>query len=125
MKFPPTKSSQPTTAPSCPTRARQSQAKCANFLTQTSVPVYDYVIMNPPFYGTHWMDHVKHAFKFLKPGGLLRSVLPATAELNETFAAWLKPLIGKWDRPWTDLPPESFATSGTRVQTVILELRKK
>lgn len=107
-----------------PRRAQLSQSLCANFLTQTPNAYYDYVIMNPPFYGTHWIDHVKHAFKFLAPGGKLRAVLPASAELNTEFRKWSKPFEDNW-RAWTDLPPESFASSGTRVQTGIMELRKK
>lgn len=40
---------------------------CTNFLTLRPDPVYDLVVMNPPFAGTHWMRHVRHAFDFLKP----------------------------------------------------------
>ena len=76
------------------------------------------------------MDHVRKAFTHLKPGGRLRAILPASAEVNETakhveFRAWVdKATKDKWARPWTDLPPESFASSGTNVQTVILEINK-
>ena len=40
---------------------------CANFLKVTPAPVYDLILMNPPFSGTHFMDHVKHAWDFLAP----------------------------------------------------------
>lgn len=40
---------------------------CENFLTRRPDPVYDLVVMNPPFAGTHWMKHVRHAWDFLKP----------------------------------------------------------
>lgn len=97
----------------------------ANFLLVDARPVYDAVVMNPPFAGTHWMEHVRHAFDFLRPGGELVSVLPATAQVRETkkhraFQSWAK----KSDARWTDLPQESFAASGTRIATVVLRLRR-
>lgn len=108
-----------------PQRAAYSGAICANFLTYQLPETFDVVVMNPPFFGTHWMDHVRKAFEHLKPGGRLRAVLPASAEVNETakhieFRTWAT----KHDARWLNLPPESFASSGTNVQTVILHLRK-
>lgn len=98
----------------------------ANFLQLTPTGDYDAVLMNPPFHGTHCLEHVMHAFDFLRPGGKLAAILPATAQVRETkkhkaFKAWLK---GKGAR-WWDLPPESFAESGTRVATVVLTLERK
>lgn len=97
----------------------------ANFLRLPAREDYLAVVMNPPFYGTHWQEHVVHAYDFLSPGGILRSVLPATAQVGQsrahkTFREWAADRGARW----TDLPPESFASSGTRVQTVILDLRK-
>lgn len=104
---------------------RGARVTCANFLAMQPRPDFDAVIMNPPFYGTHWMEHVMHAFEFLKPGGQLAAVLPVTAEIgesekHETFRSWA---LGH-GRKFIDLPPESFAASGTRINTVILTLRK-
>lgn len=100
-----------------------------NFLTMTPTGDYDFVVMNPPFYGTHWMEHVVHAFDFLKPGGTLVAVLPISAELgeskkHETFRAWAKNHSRGYGAMFSDLPAESFAASGTRVNTVTLTLRK-
>lgn len=103
----------------------------ANFLTVTALPAtYDTVVMNPPFCGTHWMQHVLHAWDFLRPGGTLLAILPVTAETgdskrHETFRAWAQAQGGRYaPRPFTDLPPESFAASGTRINTVVLRLTK-
>lgn len=102
----------------------------ANFLTFKAAPTYDLVVMNPPFSGTHWMDHVRKAFDLLAPGGQLLAILPASAEVNETakhlaFRRWAEKVNSdRYGRLFRDLPPESFAETGTRVQTVILELRK-
>ena len=101
----------------------------ANFLQVHPRPEFDHVIMNPPFYGTHWMEHVVHAFEFLAPGGTLTTVLPISAELGEsqkhkTFRKWAKSHCSK-HRLFYDLPQESFAESGTRISTVTLTLHKK
>lgn len=99
-----------------------------NFLRMPARPVYSHVIMNPPFYGTHWMQHVMHAWEFLKPGGTLIAILPATAEIGETrkhkaFRKWMKDK-STWRACFYDLPLESFASSGTRVSTVYITLCK-
>lgn len=111
-------------------RIQGVRATCGNFLRRPALPIYDAVIMNPPFYGTHWMEHVVHAFDWLKPGGILRSVLPVTAEVgsskkHEAFRIWAsKRSRSSYRDGFSDLPAESFASSGTRINTVILELRK-
>lgn len=103
----------------------------ANFLRVAPAPVYTIVLMNPPFYGEHWMDHVLHAYEFLAPGGVLRAVLPMSACFGESkrhvqFRKWAaEKRRYRRDNPepdFTDLPAESFAASGTRVSTTILEL---
>jgi len=100
----------------------------ANFLALPARPTYSHVVMNPPFYGTHWMQHVVHAFDFLAPGGTLAAVLPISAELGQSkqhkaFRAWAEQHI-PWGSGFTDLPAESFAESGTRINTVFLTLHK-
>ena len=110
--------------------SRLLNVRCANFLNLPPVPNYDYVLMNPPFAGTHWMDHVRHAYDFLNPGGVLKAVLPASAEVNDTpkhhlFRRWAENASkdrGRW--MWQELPSESFASVGTRVETVILTICK-
>ena len=102
----------------------------ANFLQMTVREIYTHIVMNPPFFGTHYMQHVMHAFDFLLPGGVLVAVLPATAETSETkahkaFQEWVKTHSDYRHRMFQDLPPESFAASGTRVNTVYIKLRKR
>jgi len=102
----------------------------ANFLRMGARQDYTHVFMNPPFYGTHWMEHVTHAFDFLVPGGTLVAILPISAELgtstkHQTFRKWAAAHTGWDDLRFTDLPAESFKDSGTRVNTVFLVLHKK
>ena len=99
-------------------RAAQAKAKGhnvlhANFLECPPRPEFDAVVMNPPFYGRHYVKHVRHALKFLKPGGTLVSILPATAHYDHAE------LAGEW----RDLPVASFAEAGTNVPTGMLRLR--
>lgn len=94
-------------------RAKGHSVLTANFLEQPPRPDFDFVIMNPPFYGRHYAKHVRHALKFLKPGGTLVSMLPATAHYDH------QDLQGQW----TDLPVGSFSEAGTNVPTGILKMR--
>lgn len=103
-----------------------------NFLDIAPHPLYSHVLMNPPFYGKHWMSHVMHAYDFLVPGGTLVSVLPVTAELGDSaehvaFREWAQERgsRSRWEACFRDLPSASFASSGTRINTVLLILRKR
>ena len=103
----------------------------ANFLQLRPRPIYELVAMNPPFCGTHWMDHVRQAFEWLAPGGTLLAVLPVSAELGNTkrhqqFRDWASKGLSEWKKSqqFTDLPLESFVESGTRINTVIFVLHK-
>lgn len=101
-----------------PGRASQARAKghsvvTGNFLEQVPEPKFDKVVMNPPFYGRHYAKHVRHALRFLKPGGTLVSILPATAHYDHDE------LKGEW----RDLPVGSFSEAGTNVPTGLLRMR--
>ena len=74
--------------------------------------LWDAVVMNPPFYGTHYARHVEHALRYLHPNGVLTAILPATARYDHGL------LSGSWE----DLPVGAFSASGTNVNTVILTL---
>ena len=77
-----------------PARAKGHRVLTANFLDVEPTPEYDRVIMNPPFYGTHYAKHVKHALKFLKPGGILTAILPVTARYDHGL---LMAVVVEWD----------------------------
>lgn len=111
----------------CRTISQRLIVDHSNFLSMPPVPMYTHVVMNPPFYGIHYMQHVMHAFDFLKPGGTLVAVLPITAELGETkqhkaFQEWVVKHSSEKRRSFYDLPLESFAASGTRISTVYIKL---
>lgn len=96
-------------------RIKRHSVLTANFLDQPPVPEFDAVAMNPPFYGTHWAKHIEHALKFLKPGGTLASVLPASAWYDHRD---LLPANARWE----GLPVASFAEAGTNISTGIVTI---
>jgi hypothetical protein len=84
----------------------------ANFLEITPEPIYDLVLMNPPFYGKHYQLHVNHARKFLRKGGACYAILPITAVTDHGF---VEDTMGRWK----DLPTGAFSASGTNINTGI------
>lgn len=91
-------------------RKKGHRVLTANFLEVAPNPVYDFVVMNPPFYGKHYAKHVEHAMRFLKDGGTLIAILPVTARYDH----------GLLDGQWSDLPVGSFRESGTNINTTVL-----
>jgi predicted RNA methylase len=82
--------------------------------------LFDVIVMNPPFDKGRDVDHVNHALTFLKPGGRLVSVMGAGVEFREdaktvAFRAEIERRRGRF----SDLPPASFAESGTNINTVL------
>jgi predicted RNA methylase len=97
----------------------------ADFLTTAPQPVYDRVVMNPPFARQADITHVEHAFKALKPGGRLVAVMSAGVTFRQTapavaFRAHLDALGGQLH----PLPDGAFKDSGTGVNTVIAVMPK-
>ena len=87
--------------------------------------LYDVVMMNPPFDRERDIDHVMHALKFLKPDGCLIAVMSAGTEYRETNKATaFRELMATMKAKWRDLPPGSFASVGTYMNTLILRVWK-
>ena len=107
-------------------RAQQCRDKghvtfTGNFLDRQPGPNgwenFDMVMMNPPFYGRHYAKHVRHALRFLKPGGTLLAILPVTARYDHGLLDDLAP-------QWRDLPVGAFSESGTNICTTVATIRK-
>lgn len=104
-----------------------NRVTCADFLQVRPDPanLYDIVVMNPPFDRERDIDHVVHALSFLKPEGRLVAIMSAGTEFRETNKSTaFRELMSKMNAEWKDLPPGSFAESGTYCNTVILSVRK-
>lgn len=93
-----------------------------DFLNVVSLgKLYDRVVMNPPFTKQQDIKHVIHALGFLKPNGLLVSVMSASVtfrsnKLTQNFRSLVEQRGGTIE----PLPEGSFKESGTGVNTVIV-----
>ncbi|MEV7870184.1 class I SAM-dependent methyltransferase [Streptomyces sp. NPDC088124] len=94
----------------------------ADFLTVSVEPRFDRVLMNPPFTRGTDMAHVVHALRFLKPNGLLVSVMSWTVtEQTESTTAFRK-LVEQRGGRVEALPARAFARAGTTVDTVLVAI---
>jgi type I restriction-modification system DNA methylase subunit len=104
---------------------------CKNFLEVSPHDAFgppggfDAVCMNPPFSKRQDIIHVKHALKFLKPGGKLVSVMSAGVTFRQdNLTKDFRAMIEDNDGDFTQLAPGSFKSSGTNVNAVVLEVVK-
>ena len=86
---------------------------------------FDRIIMNPPFEKQADIDHVLHAFELLNQSRILVSVMSAGVGFrdNKKTTAF-RELVEKYGM-FEQLPEDSFKESGTRVNTVLVMLRKE
>lgn len=92
--------------------------KQRDFLTLTpeETGLFDFVIMNPPFHMRSDIVHIKHALQFLRTGGLLTALCLNTEHRQKAF----RDVCSEWE----EIPAGTFAKEGTRVETVLLTIRK-
>jgi hypothetical protein len=86
------------------------------------LPLFDRVVMNPPFERKQDVDHVTRAFGLLKPGGRLVAVMSAGATANkDRKSAAFQLLLA--EHGWHEKNPDgAFKESGTGVHTVTVVL---
>lgn len=95
----------------------------SSFLGAVPEPVFDRVVMNPPFAKQDDIRHVRHAAAFVKSGGLLVAIMSAGVlfrdnRMTADFRAFVEDAGGFFER----LPDNSFAVSGTAVSTCVVRL---
>lgn len=88
---------------------------------------YDRIIMNPPFENGQDIDHVRHAYELLEPGGRIVAIMSEGPFFRgdkkaSSFREWLEDLDGVSEQ----LPPNSFKDSerSTGVATRIVTIDK-
>lgn len=97
-----------------------------NFLEKQPVDdLMDRVVMNPPFSKQQDIDHILHAYKYLKANGILVSVVSESPFYRNNkksiqFREWLK----KNGAEIIELEPGAFKESGTMVKTRIIKIRR-
>lgn len=98
----------------------------SNDFTDYSGKQYDRIIMNPPFENFQDIDHVKHAYELLKPGGKLVAIMGAGVKNSRKKAVEFRQWIDESGSYIEDLPAGSFKSSErqTGVATVMVTIEK-
>lgn len=95
----------------------------ADFLQVDAAPWADRVVMNPPFARQADIDHVRHAYAMLKPGGRLVAVMSAGVAFRENRkAVEFRALVAAAGGTIEALPDGTFAEAGTHVRTVLVTM---
>lgn len=97
------------------------EARQGDFLEQVPEPIYDRVIMNPPFAKAADARHVLRAIEWLRPGGRLVAIMSAAITFRDhRLYNELRSLLSRI----TLLPEDAFKESGTGVRTVLVAYDK-
>lgn len=98
----------------------------SNDFTEYDGKQYDRIIMNPPFENFQDIDHVKHAYELLKPGGKLVAIMGAGVKNSRKKAVEFRQWIDESGSYIEDLPEGSFKSSErqTGVATVMVTIEK-
>lgn len=95
--------------------------KLQDFLQAPPEPIYDRVVMNPPFSRQADIKHALHALQFLKPKCELVSVMAASISFRgDKLTTDFRELLAARGGHVETLPENSFKASGTGVNTVIV-----
>lgn len=83
--------------------------------------LFDRIIMNPPFAKGADVDHIRHAWRFLKPGGRLVALCADGPRQRETLKPWAEEMGGAYESLGSDV----FKDQGTSVLValIVIEVR--
>lgn len=94
---------------------------CFDFLKfPVTQHLFDAVVMNPPFSKGQEARHILHAMKFLRSGGRLAAVASAGVTFRETALYRELRAVITQGGDIEDLPPGTFKSEGTAVNTVLI-----
>jgi 16S rRNA G966 N2-methylase RsmD len=94
--------------------SKNDEVLCVDFLTQDAKSNYDLVLLNPPFQKGQALKHVKHALRFVAPGGVLAAIVPNN--FTEEFPGWKVET--------QHIPAGAFSESGTEIATKMIRLSR-
>jgi predicted RNA methylase len=93
----------------------------SDFLNSKPEPIFDRVVMNPPFARQADIAHVLHATRFLKPGGRLVSIMSASVTFRtDAKTEAFRDFINVRGASHGHLPAGAFKESGTMVNSVVV-----
>lgn len=98
-----------------------------DFLNATPRPIYDRILMNPPYCKDAYIEHVRNAYHWLFPGGELVAVLPngyrdSSIKKRREFADWLDAIGGDYYPNPADAFTKSDRSCG--VSTHLIHLKR-
>ena len=87
---------------------------------------YDRIVMNPPFENFQDIEHVRHAYELLRPGGKLVAIMGAGVKNSRKKAVEFREWVDDMGSYIEDLPAGSFKSSErpTGVATVMVTIEK-
>ena len=106
---------------------QMAEVLCEDFLQcNGALGLFDRIVMNPPFAKQADIDHVLHAWSFLKPGGRLVSIMSAGIDFRENRkSVEFRDFLADVYRGAVHInPPGSFKPSGTDVSTLTVVMDK-
>lgn len=91
---------------------------------------FDVVIMNPPFSGGQDMDHIEHAYKFLRTGGHLVAITSPSwhtgkSKRQRAFQDFVEDRLFSGTESMQHFEAGAFKQSGTNVATMMIHLWKR
>lgn len=96
-----------------------------DFLNIDPNPIYDRIVMNPPFSKRQDVKHVLHAYNFLKKGGILVAIMGSGVTFRkDSLTVKFSKLLNSCESSIAINPEGSFKQSGTMVNTVSVVLRR-
>lgn len=101
-----------------------TKVRCADFLEcGEELGRFDRIIMNPPFTNGADVEHVRHAFGFLKPGGRLVAIMSAGVTFrSDRKTVEFRHFLDKRGAEIEELPADTFKESGTGVNTILVAI---
>jgi len=97
-----------------------------DFLAMDPSPIFDRIILNPPFGNLQDIKHVEHAARFLKPDGELIAITsPSYQHRTTAAAAAFREFTSESLAEVEDIPAGTFRESGTEVATVLIRMEAK
>jgi predicted RNA methylase len=96
--------------------------RVADFLAVPPTAEFDRVVMNPPFTRGIDMQHVEHALRFLKPDGLVVSVMSWAITDHTRRIAKFRALVEAKGGSVEAVPKRAFKKSGTDIDTVLVTI---